>query len=708
MALRRLPSHALPSRRPARFAWPVRGNPSGVNAIGMADYRVGIQDAPPIALNREPEMPRRRQISVRWLVGTFLTGCAGAALMSGALYTAFDRELHFARAATIAEAELDPSERKGDRAMPVAQWEDTRQIIEESELRTVGDKEFIRIRPYVRVSASLKPVMGDFAEVIPAFDPLKLYADAGAWDAGQPEDEAPAAQTRVKVTTSPLPLDPAAFADANAAEVEIDFAVREALAFASDGTLDASLMPDLFNIHGNDQVTSLDLSVLQADIGDLDGGTGDGAIPAGGEATELTEDAIAEREFDLATIAGDDVERPISYLVKHSAPMSIDGAEARVLAVERGDTLMTILVANGSTAEEARAISAAMASEHRIVNLAEGQEIVLHLVPDPTGIGRTYPVRVSLRDEAGHDHAVAMTQTGEFVAIRSAEPSLALRQAVDANAQAPNATVFQSIYATLLAQDIPEPMIEELIRVFSFDVDYQRRVSADDRIELFFSQPVTSDSTSEEEPELLFAEVVLRGEPQRFYRFRTADDGTVDFYDEEGRSAKKFLMRKPMSGGQFRSGFGMRRHPILRYRRMHNGVDWAARTGTPIMAAGNGVIELADWKSGYGRHVQIRHANGYKTTYSHMSGFGRGIADGVRVRQGQVIGYVGSSGLSTGPHLHYEVLVNGRFVDPMRIRLPRGRVLDGRMLAAFEREKARIDGLLNRAPVSTEVASVGN
>ena len=674
----------------------------------MADYRVGIQDAPPIALNPEPEPPRRRQISVRWLVGTFLTGCAGAALMSGALYTAFDRELHFARAATIAEANLDPSERKGDRAMPVAQWEDTRQIIEESELRTVGDKEFIRIRPYVRVSASLKPTMGEFAEQIPAFDPLKLYADAGAWDDGQPEEELPAEEARVKVTTSPLPLDPAVFADASAADVEVDFAVREALAFASDGTLDASLMPDLFNIHGEDQGGSIDLNILQADIGDLDDGTGDGAIPVESEGDALAEETVAERDFDLATIAGPDVVRPISYLVKHSAPVSIEDAQTRVVTVQRGDTLMTVLVANGSTTEEARAVAAALASEHRIVNLTEGQEITLHLIPDPTGVGTVYPIRVSMRDATGHEHAVAMTKAGEFVALRSVEPTLDLRQATDATAQAPQASVFQSIYATLMAQEIPEPMIEELIRIFSFDVDYQRRVSLDDRIELFFSMPVESDEASEEDPELLFAEVVLRGEPRRFYRFRTADDGTVDFYDEEGRSAKKFLMRKPMSGGQFRSGFGMRRHPILRYRRMHNGVDWSARTGTPIMAAGNGVVELSEWKSGYGRHVQLRHANGYKTTYSHMSGFGRGIAEGVRVRQGQVIGYVGSSGLSTGPHLHYEVLVNGRFVDPMRIRLPRGRVLDGRMLAAFEREKARIDGLLNRAPVSTEVASAGN
>ena len=150
-----------------------------------------------------------------------------------------------------------------------------------------------------------------------------------------------------------------------------------------------------------------------------------------------------------------------------------------------------------------------------------------------------------------------------------------------------------------------------------------------------------------------------------------------------------------MAAGRFRSSFGMRRHPILGRYKMHTGVDWAAPRGTPIMAAGNGVITYADWKSGYGKHVKVRHANGYETQYSHMSGYAKSIKEGARVRQGQVVGYVGSTGLSTGPHLHYEVLVNKRFVDPMKIRLPRGRVLKGPALEAFLRERARIDALLD-------------
>ncbi len=147
-----------------------------------------------------------------------------------------------------------------------------------------------------------------------------------------------------------------------------------------------------------------------------------------------------------------------------------------------------------------------------------------------------------------------------------------------------------------------------------------------------------------------------------------------------------------------RSGFGLRRHPILGYTKMHTGVDWAAPTGTPIYAAGNGVVEKEGWESGYGKYIRLRHNNGYETAYGHMSAYARGVDEGKRVRQGQVIGFVGSTGLSTGSHVHYEILVNGRFVDPMRIKLPRGRELDGTMMASFEQERDRLDGIMARKP----------
>ena len=254
--------------------------------------------------------------------------------------------------------------------------------------------------------------------------------------------------------------------------------------------------------------------------------------------------------------------------------------------------------------------------------------------------------------------------------------------------------LYQSFFETALKQGIPRPIIDQMVKIFANDVDFQRATAAGDSVEAFYSEPDDIDSR----PELLYATVTAREQTFKYYRFETPDDGMVDYYDENGRSTRKFLIRKPIVAGELRSGFGMRYHPILRYARMHTGVDWANAIGTPILAAGNGAIIKAEFTSGYGRRIEIQHANGYVTTYSHLSGFARGIAPGVRVTQGQVIGYLGQSGLATGPHLHYEVIVNGRFVDPMAIKLARTREFDGKMLAAFKRERDRTDQLMAQAP----------
>jgi murein DD-endopeptidase MepM/ murein hydrolase activator NlpD len=261
--------------------------------------------------------------------------------------------------------------------------------------------------------------------------------------------------------------------------------------------------------------------------------------------------------------------------------------------------------------------------------------------------------------------------------------------------------LYNAVYETALKQEIPRPLIAELIRIFANDVDFQRPVSASDSFEAFYEEGEDNDGRNE----LLYASITTRGETFRYYRFHTPDDGTLDYYDENGRSTRKFLIRKPIAIGEQRSTFGMRRHPILRYTRMHTGVDWSAPIGTPIFAAGNGVVTKAARESGYGNRVEIQHANGYVTTYNHLSGFARGISDGARVRQGQVIGFLGMTGLATGPHLHYEVMVNGHFVDPLRVRLARTRELDNRMLANFKRERDRIESLMAKAPNATRVAA---
>ena len=268
-------------------------------------------------------------------------------------------------------------------------------------------------------------------------------------------------------------------------------------------------------------------------------------------------------------------------------------------------------------------------------------------------------------------------------------------------------SLYQSVYETALRNNVPRPLIDELIRIYSYDVDFQRKVQPGDYFEVLYAGDEEATPSAESRNEVLFAALTVGGETKKLYRFQSPDDGLVDYYDDDGKSAKKFLVRKPVLTGIMRSGFGMRRHPMLGYTKMHTGVDWAAPFGTPIYAAGNGVIEKEGWESGYGKYVLIRHNNGYETAYGHMSAYARGIEEGRRVRQGQVIGFVGSTGLSTGSHLHFEIRINGRFVDPMRIKLPRGRELHGRMLAAFEQERERIDSIMARKPARVAAATNG-
>ena len=312
-------------------------------------------------------------------------------------------------------------------------------------------------------------------------------------------------------------------------------------------------------------------------------------------------------------------------------------------------------------------------------------------------------VRASVYKGSTHIVTVALDDHGQFVPAEEPEMTPALASALNHNDTAivdssDLPTVYDGLYRSAFAYGMTESMVGQLVRILAPDVDFKTRLDPTDQLEVLYSMPVSADGKAGGEKatdnsQILYVAATFGGTTRKFYRFRT-DDGSFDYFDPDGRSARQFLVRNPVPGSRFSRGFGRMRNPILGTMEMHAGVDWAAPRGTPILAAGDGVIERAGWAGGYGNLIVIRHANGYSTRYGHQTAFAKGIKPGVHVHQGQVIGYVGSTGLSTGPHVHFEIRINGKAVNPLRVRLPHGKALDGPELEAFERERKRIDTVL--------------
>jgi len=251
--------------------------------------------------------------------------------------------------------------------------------------------------------------------------------------------------------------------------------------------------------------------------------------------------------------------------------------------------------------------------------------------------------------------------------------------------------ILQSLYKAATDQNIPPNTIIEFARIYGFQVDFQRDIRKEDKFQIMYEVFIDKNNKVIETGEILFANLNLSGQDNSLYYF---DKENVEgHYDKNGKSVQKALMKTPINGARLSSSFGMRKHPIDGFNKMHRGTDFAAPKGTPIMASGNGIIKKAGWCGGGGNCVKIKHNSTYETVYAHMSKFARGIKKGVRVKQGQTIGYVGSTGKSTGPHLHYEVIVNGKKVNSQKLKLPSGKVLKGKNREIFETNKIKLNVL---------------
>jgi murein DD-endopeptidase MepM/ murein hydrolase activator NlpD len=613
----------------------------------------------------------RSRVSVRWLSGTILTGLCGAALMGGAVFAALDGETHFAANPERVEPMLRggnrATARKSDRLPPVTDSNAARQVVRITTMTKVGEREVPRVKPFTRISSNLALSTTELSANIPRFNPQRALTSMDNDTVQVEERPDPAPDAEVSFVTRDLAG--ALPRMRVAAQVPLEDVMRQ-VREAANWTDSA---PPKF--------------VLASAVpGNLAYAT-----------QELPADPYAPFE---ARITAENI-----TMLPKTATQATGGnpwAE-RTIPIKKGDTLGGILGDLGASPAEIKLIAAVLGARARDGNLKEGQKLRVLLSP-VRGTERLQPVRVMLVSDQGIDAVVALSDMGRYVSVdvQSAEAP-----AADADEEEDDdgsgVRLYESIYETALRNRVPRAVVDELIRVYSYDVDFQRKARPGDSLEVLFAG---DEENSDPKPDVLFASLTVGGELKKYYRYVSPDDGVVDYYDDEGRSAKKFLVRKPVTDGIMRSGFGSRRDPIFGYTKMHTGLDWAAPMGAPIFASGNGTVETAGWESGYGKYIRIKHNYGYETAYGHMTAFARGIEPGVKVRQGQVIGYVGSTGHSTGPHVHYEILVNGRFMDPMRIKLPRGRVLEGAVLASFERERDKIDNMMSQPTRAAQAGTI--
>lgn len=364
------------------------------------------------------------------------------------------------------------------------------------------------------------------------------------------------------------------------------------------------------------------------------------------------------------------------------------GAGAAMVRLRRGDALHDALVRAGVAAAQSGAAVAAMAEVFDARSLRAGQTVTLYL--GPSGGEASVLRGFAFTPEPARTIHVSRKADGAYVARDLKTP---LRRRI---ARA-TGEITESLYVDARRAGAHPITIAQIADVLAYTVDFQREIRPGDRFEIVFEDFIDPSGASVKVGELYYLSFTPAGRELAFWRHRPDNEDEAGFYNAKGESAKRFLMRTPINGARLSSHFGQRRHPVLGYTRMHKGTDFAAPRGTPIFAAGDGVIERANRFGSFGNYVRIRHADGYETAYAHLQKFHPRAKKGARVRQGQVIGYVGTTGRSTGPHLHYEVHRNGKAINPMTLRAPTGRTLTASDLAAFTVDKAFIDALRARA-----------
>jgi hypothetical protein len=426
---------------------------------------------------------------------------------------------------------------------------------------------------------------------------------------------------------------------------------------------------------------------------------------------DIISDSAQARRQDTGYAAKPAVVRPVvrpsvvktlaSNISSYLEPGTNTLISAKRVIIGRGDTLMDLLVRKGAVPrQDAQNVVMALNKVYDPRDLTPGHEITVFFHQDPSIADPTFS---GVRIDKDIVNGVMIKRQGDGNYTVSE-----VEKDVHRDMRGYSGTIHNSLYEDASAAGVPDAVILEMIKMYSWNVDFQRGIHTGDKFEVMYEEYKTDDNKLVHgRGNIVYAKLTLGGEEMPFYRYEDKS-GDVSYYDDRGFSAKKPLMKTPVDGARISSGFGMREHPVLGFTKMHKGIDFAAPRGTPIYAAGDGVIEKIGPFSTYGNYVRIRHRNDLKTAYAHMKGFKPGLRDGSHVKQGEVIGYIGTTGRSTGPHLHYEVLVNNVQVNPASVKLPTGAVLRGKDLKTFKAMVAQTKDKfrnLSHAPHVNDVAA---
>ena len=348
--------------------------------------------------------------------------------------------------------------------------------------------------------------------------------------------------------------------------------------------------------------------------------------------------------------------------------------------VSPGETLDNILKQYKITDKEIKEINKKLSKKFNLKNLKTGQRVQF-TIDQKKNLVKEFIIQVSSTEKIALERDTKTEKFNQKILITQLNKKVLYKENI----------ILDSLYRSAVKEKIPANIIVEFARIYGFQVDFQRDIRKKDSFQMMYEVFVNDKNKVIETGNILFANLKLSGEPITLYYFD--GKGSEGHYDKSGKSVKKALMKTPINGARLSSPFGMRKHPIDGFNKMHRGTDFAAPMGTPIMASGDGVIKKAGWCGGGGNCIVIKHNSTYQTIYAHMSKFANGIRNGIRVKQGQTIGYVGSTGKSTGPHLHYEVVVNGKKVNSQTLKLPSGKILKGEERKIFETKKIKLDVL---------------